>query len=273
MIDDSMDQDIAKHFEDSCQFISSALKESEDGSILVHCNEGRSRSVTLIIAYLMKNENMNLSSAFNHIHSKSMTKINDGFKRQLMSYEVALGKEKSIDFFPSRRGSKENILNNSGSRVSTPVNVKEVKVVKETVEEEVSEMKSLFSKVLSSTTTTTTTTTTAQETANLPASDNVSFMSIDEIPGTSPPAPNQLVKIDPSLEKTMAIPPATTLDRTDSISDMEEEPLSDPMYWGAEIYPDHETTSAVPPTPQNPKTEELLSVGFDDEWLNGILTQ
>jgi hypothetical protein len=257
-----MDQDISKHFADTIEFIRKALLENEEGGVLIHCNEGRSRSVSIVIAYLMKQENMDLSTAYQHVHSRSTTRINDGFKRQLMSFELSLGKEKSIEFFPSRRNSKENVLTSSRGGGATPVNIKELSPLKE---EEETSMKSLFSKGLSASSSSDLT---SSLNLQLPASDDLSFMSLDEIPGTSPPSdPTQIIKLDPVADKS-----ALPIDRTDSISDMEEDPLSDPMYWGAEIYSDHET-AVVPPTPQVPKAEDLLSVGLDDEWLNGLLTQ
>lgn len=47
--------DLSKYFNRSIDFIASSLKET---NILVHCMAGVSRSVTLVLAYLMKHHNM-----------------------------------------------------------------------------------------------------------------------------------------------------------------------------------------------------------------------
>ena len=49
--DDHEKYDLSVHFEKSIQFIRNILKET---NILVHCMAGVSRSVTLVIAYLIK---------------------------------------------------------------------------------------------------------------------------------------------------------------------------------------------------------------------------
>ena len=46
--------DIAAHFAETYAFIEAA-REAE-GAVLVHCHEGKSRSVTLTLAYLMESQ-------------------------------------------------------------------------------------------------------------------------------------------------------------------------------------------------------------------------
>ncbi len=46
------DEDIERFFEDARRFIDAAA--AAGGSALVHCHEGKSRSVTLVLAYLMR---------------------------------------------------------------------------------------------------------------------------------------------------------------------------------------------------------------------------
>ena len=62
------------YFDESCDFIAQAIgsKESEkkDGKILVHCREGVSRSATLVLAYLIKYQDMSLKDALTHVRSK-----------------------------------------------------------------------------------------------------------------------------------------------------------------------------------------------------------
>lgn len=49
--------EIDNHFENSIKFIDDALRSSKDAKILVHCQRGASRSVTLVSAYLLFNIN------------------------------------------------------------------------------------------------------------------------------------------------------------------------------------------------------------------------
>ena len=48
---DSEDSNISSIFEEACDFIDHV--ESKGGRVLVHCFEGKSRSATLVLAYLM----------------------------------------------------------------------------------------------------------------------------------------------------------------------------------------------------------------------------
>jgi len=53
-IRDEEEVDIAAHFETAYAFIEEARVKQE--AVLVHCHEGKSRSVTLVLAYLMKSQ-------------------------------------------------------------------------------------------------------------------------------------------------------------------------------------------------------------------------
>ena len=48
---DEEEVDIQQHFQAAFDFIEKA--ESSGGAVLVHCHEGKSRSITLVLAYLM----------------------------------------------------------------------------------------------------------------------------------------------------------------------------------------------------------------------------
>ncbi|XP_020586850.1 dual specificity protein phosphatase 1-like [Phalaenopsis equestris] len=80
---------ITKHFQECFDFIDEARQAG--GGALVHCFAGRSRSVTVTIAYLMKEHQMSFSQAFSLVKSKRpLVAPNSGFMAQLQNYEKSL---------------------------------------------------------------------------------------------------------------------------------------------------------------------------------------
>jgi len=68
---------ISKHFDDTYEKIENNLKQ---GSVLVHCAAGVSRSATTVIAYLMKHNEWSFQKAFNLVRRKrKIICPNDGF--------------------------------------------------------------------------------------------------------------------------------------------------------------------------------------------------
>ena len=59
---------ISQHFEECHDWIDYYL--SQGTNVLVHCRAGKSRSATIIIAYLMKKYNMTFEKAYNLVKSK-----------------------------------------------------------------------------------------------------------------------------------------------------------------------------------------------------------
>jgi protein-tyrosine phosphatase len=71
------------------EFIRDACKA--DGNVLVHCDQGVSRSATAVLAYLMKEHGMSLSEAFSLLQSKrGMVDPNYGFMQKLEDLERQL---------------------------------------------------------------------------------------------------------------------------------------------------------------------------------------
>lgn len=78
-------------FEEAFAFINEA--KNSNLRVLVHCRGGRSRSVTIVIAYLMKTYNWTLTQAYDHVQSKNpLISPNLGFMGQLLYYESILQK-------------------------------------------------------------------------------------------------------------------------------------------------------------------------------------
>ncbi|MQM13281.1 hypothetical protein Taro_046202 [Colocasia esculenta] len=85
-ISDNDDADIRNLFEEACNFID--YVEQKHGKVLVHCFEGRSRSATVVLAYLMLRKNFKLSEAWNllkKVHRRAQP--NDGFAKVLVEID------------------------------------------------------------------------------------------------------------------------------------------------------------------------------------------
>lgn len=82
---DLPNENIRSHFETCFAFMNSANK------VLVHCNAGVSRSVTIVTAYLMKHYGLRLADAFEKVRSlRPAARPNPGFLEQLQAYDKEL---------------------------------------------------------------------------------------------------------------------------------------------------------------------------------------
>jgi protein-tyrosine phosphatase len=70
-IQDRSDQYVATHFQQAHEFIDNAI--ANGGAALVHCEQGRSRSATIVISYLIARCNYTVEAAYNY--SKSIRPI------------------------------------------------------------------------------------------------------------------------------------------------------------------------------------------------------
>lgn len=94
---DNEDTDIGNIFEAGSDFIDQV--EQTGGRVLVHCFEGRSRSATLVLAYLMLRKNMTLLEAWNslkRVHRRAQP--NDGFARTLLDLDRKLHGKVSMEW-------------------------------------------------------------------------------------------------------------------------------------------------------------------------------
>ena len=85
---DLPDEDLLSHFDSSNDFISDCI-ERQGGSCLVHCFRGRSRSATVVAAYLMLKHGYSATKALAKIRSRRPS-INphESFQAQLKMYEA-----------------------------------------------------------------------------------------------------------------------------------------------------------------------------------------
>lgn len=80
---------ITPYFESTSDFIEKARRQG--GKVLVHCWRGRSRSVSTIIAYLMKEDGMSPRSALSLIQeSRPDASPNSGYMDELEKYDKVL---------------------------------------------------------------------------------------------------------------------------------------------------------------------------------------
>ncbi|CAH1106318.1 unnamed protein product [Psylliodes chrysocephalus] len=85
-IADNVTENIIRFFPKVRQFIDDAL--SNNCKVLVHGNEGNSRSATLVLAYVMEKFGLSSSEALQFVKAKRATvDPNEGFRAQLIEYE------------------------------------------------------------------------------------------------------------------------------------------------------------------------------------------
>ncbi|XP_071525971.1 dual specificity protein phosphatase 3 isoform X2 [Panulirus ornatus] len=79
---------ISTHFERASKFINEALSSGD--KVLVHCRQGRSRSATIVAAYLMMHRNMTAATALTLLRESREIRPNNGFLQQLADLDLNL---------------------------------------------------------------------------------------------------------------------------------------------------------------------------------------
>lgn len=103
-VEDSHEVDMLSYLPEAFQFIEDAKFRGE--KVLVHCHAGMSRSVTVIIAYLMKYYSHTLDSAYEFVKQrKPNISPNFSFMGQLLEFECSLRPSPADSGFGSHVGS------------------------------------------------------------------------------------------------------------------------------------------------------------------------
>ncbi|XP_059200865.1 dual specificity protein phosphatase 12 [Centropristis striata] len=84
---DEPTSDLLSHMDDCFLFVQEAVEGG--GAALVHCQAGRSRSATIVTAYLMKKHQLSFTEAYSRLKTvKQDVQVNPGFEDQLCLYEA-----------------------------------------------------------------------------------------------------------------------------------------------------------------------------------------
>ncbi|XP_047440859.1 protein phosphatase Slingshot homolog 3 [Mugil cephalus] len=98
--------DLLSHWPDTYNFINGARKSGQ--AVLVHCKMGVSRSASTVIAYAMKQQRWPLDVALAYVRDRrSIIKPNEGFMKQLQTYDGILKASQQRHSALWRRKSKE----------------------------------------------------------------------------------------------------------------------------------------------------------------------
>ena len=85
-VTDLPEEDLLSHFTGSNAFIQDGL--AKDGAVLVHCYRGRSRSATVVVAFLMQKHGYSAERALAKVRGKrEIIQPHDSFLAQLKLYE------------------------------------------------------------------------------------------------------------------------------------------------------------------------------------------
>ncbi|KAK4405679.1 Dual specificity protein phosphatase 1 [Sesamum angolense] len=111
-VPDREDITITQYFDECFAFIDEA--RARGGGVLVHCFAGRSRSVTVVVGYLMFKHGMSFTEALEYVKTKRpVASPNSGFMLQLQEYERSL----QVNYFQLNQISTEIL--HAASRTGT----------------------------------------------------------------------------------------------------------------------------------------------------------
>ena len=96
LLDDDPNYPIFECFDEAFDFIEQGLKS---GVVLVHCAQGRSRSATIVLMYLMRSKRITFKKALSYLKERHKNADpNQGFCNQLKQYQKYLNIGRSSCF-------------------------------------------------------------------------------------------------------------------------------------------------------------------------------
>ncbi|CDJ29181.1 dual specificity protein phosphatase, catalytic domain-containing protein, putative [Eimeria mitis] len=100
---DTQAETLQPHFESVWEFMETC-RTREDGNLLIHCNQGVSRSVALICSYFIKYEGMSVDEALAFVRRRNpLAQPNESFRSQLeVLYECVKKESRSVHSEPRR---------------------------------------------------------------------------------------------------------------------------------------------------------------------------
>ncbi|CAG7831160.1 unnamed protein product [Allacma fusca] len=88
MASDSPYQNLSQYFPTCNDFIHSARVQGSQSNVLIHCLAGMSRSVTIVIAYIMSITSLRWNEALKVVRgARAVSNPNSGFQKQLQEFE------------------------------------------------------------------------------------------------------------------------------------------------------------------------------------------
>ncbi|KAJ6481077.1 protein-tyrosine phosphatase-like protein [Mycena sanguinolenta] len=100
-IEDTSSAKLQPHLEAACDYIRTSLRRGEN--VLVHCQQGVSRSASIVIAYLIRERSISYDAAFDIVRQcRKCIQPNAGFVKTLREWESTCNKPKPIPRAASR---------------------------------------------------------------------------------------------------------------------------------------------------------------------------
>ena len=141
---DSCLETLIPKIQESKDFIDQCL--AAGGKVLVHCNDGMSRSASLVIAYIMQTYGMDFKSALNYVQQRRFcVQPNDGFEQQLKEFEPiyralienreARRSQSQNDFCRPKRGRDEDSDDDGDTEVGVKYRVQDQRRDEEEMEQ------------------------------------------------------------------------------------------------------------------------------------------